>query len=151
MGRLVRAWPLYILVALLVAVLAACTQEVAPPAKPPHTVHMLIEPSPDNPQWFRDVEMPQGYDAYQLTELVTEGNLKATWYPAFRSHFVESLIGVENEGSNFWLSYLWNESSNEWEPLPVGADWFSVKDGHTLAWSYADTSKNPADPPTGRP
>ena len=112
---------------------------------------MLIEPDPDLPQWFRDVEVPQGYDAYQLTELVTGGDLEATWYPSFRSHLVESIRGVKNEGSRFWLVYLWDESNEEWTLLPVGADWFSLKDGHTLAWSYADTGQSPAHPPAGRP
>ena len=165
-SKVVRAWPIVVLLVLL-SVLSACGQEATPtptataaptpvptatptPA-PTDTVHMLIETSPDEAEWHRDVRVPQGYDAYQLTELVTKGEMKATWYPAYRSHFVESIMGVAGEGSSFWIAYLWDDSSDKWTSLPVGADWFSVKDGHTLAWVYTDTSVKPSLGPTSKP
>ncbi len=153
-----QLWPTATLaMAVSTAVLMGCneadttTPTLTPTLLPTHTVSMLIEAGPGNARWFRDVEVPQGYDAYQLTAQVTEGELEATWYPSLRSHFVESIIGVVNEGAYFWTIFLWDEFDEEWSPLPVGSDWFSVKDGHTLAWSYVDTTQQPSPPPSQRP
>ena len=62
--------------------------------------------------------MLKGTNAYELTEQVTESNLESTYYASFFSHFVESLVGVPNEGSNYWLIFQWNGSAEQWEPLP---------------------------------
>ena len=114
-------------------------------------VSLLVQVSDDDVRWFRDVEIPKDTNAYELTERVTEGDLEATYYAAFFSHFVEALMGVANEGSNYWLTFLWNESQEQWEPFPVGADLFSLKDGHVLAWSYTDTSVEPSQLPSVTP
>ena len=153
-----RLWLTAILAMVVsMAVLVSCdevdtsTPTLTPTPLPTHTVSMLIEVSPDDARWFRDVEIPQGYDAYQLTEQVTAGELEATWYPSLRAHFVESIIGVANEGDSFWIIFLWDEFNEEWSPLMVGSDWFSVKDGHTLAWNYVDTTQQPSHPPSQLP
>ena len=99
-------------------------------------------------RWFRDFEVLKGTNAYELTEQVTEGDLESTYYASFFSHFVESIVGVPIDGSNFWLIFQWNGSAEQWEPLPVGADLFSLKDGHVLAWSYTDTSLDPQPVPS---
>ena len=114
-------------------------------------VSLLIEVSEDDVRWFRDVEVPKGTNAYEFTEIVTEGDLESTYYAAFFSHFVESLLGVASEGPNYWLTFLWSDSQAQWEPLPVGADLFSLKDGHVLAWSFTDTSVEPGQLPSVTP
>ena len=101
--------------------------------------------------WFRDFEVLKGANAYELTEQATEGDLESTYYASFFSHFVESIMGVANEGANYWLIYQWNDSAEQWEPLPVGADLFSLKDGHVLAWSYTDTSLEERQLPSVNP
>ncbi len=143
------------MVALLLVATAACSQSgnaAAPTATPQTTikVSMLIQSSPTDAKWFRNVEVAKGTNAYELTEKVTQGNLKANYYPAYRSHFVDAMLGVANKGANYWLIYLWNESDKKWESLPVGADLYSLKDGHVLAWYYTDTSKQ-GDLPTSTP
>jgi len=109
-------------------------------------VSLLVHVNENDVRWFRDVEVPHGTNGYELTEIVTEGNLESTYYPAFFSHFVESLFGIANQNPHFWLTYLWNEGQQQWEPLPVGADLFSLKNGHFLAWSYTDNSQQPSRP-----
>ena len=121
-------------------------------APPPNIqVSMLIHVAEDDARWFRDVEAPKGANAFELTEQVTEGNLQATYYAAYYSHFVESMVGVPNEAPHYWLVFLWNSSTGQWEPLSVGADLFSLKDGHVLAWSYTDTSMDPQRVPSVKP
>ena len=141
------------------AVIAGCQEEAAPTATqaptatplPTIQVSMLIHVSEDDVRWFRDFEVLKGTNAYELTEQVTEGNLESTYYASFFSHFVESLVGVPSEGSNFWLIFQWNAPAEQWEPLPVGADLFSLKDGHVLAWAYTDTSIEPQPVPSVTP
>ena len=142
MESLTRRWPpvaILFLLAVVAAALVGCGDDE--PTDPAATVRasMLIHVNQQDEHWFRDVEVPKGTDAYALTELVSEGEIEADWYPLYRSHFVNSLLGVTNQAPHFWLIYRWSEANEAWEPLPVGADLFSVKEGHVLAWAYADT------------
>ena len=114
-------------------------------------VSLLIHVSEDDVRWFRDFEVLKGANAYELTEQATEGELESTYYASFFSHWVESIMDVPNEAPNYWLIFQWNASSEQWEPLPVGADLFSLKDGHVLAWSYTDTSVEPQPVPAVNP
>ena len=104
--------------------------------------NMLLQGEEAKPEWFRGIEIPEGTDVYGLTQIVTEGNIKSTFYPEYKSHFVEGIKGIENRPPYYWMIYMWNEATEKWEPLPVASDFFSVKDGHTFGWHYTDTSKS---------
>ena len=127
--------------------------EATPTATPLPTIQvsLLIHFSESDVRWFRDVEARNGANAYELTEQVTEGELESTYYASFFAHFVEEIMGVANEGSTYWAIFLWNASQSQWEPLPVGADLFSLKDGHVLAWAYTDSSAEPKQTPSVKP
>ncbi len=108
---------------------------------------VLIEADASAPDWRRDVEAPKGTDGYELLDLAVDGDLEADWFPEFRAHFVKEILGVAPEGSEFWGVFLWNEGNGAWEPLPVGADLFSVKDGHVMAWALVEyDAENPQLP-----
>ena len=147
--RAVQALGLLAVVGLLLA-LAACGTKVDNPTPTPVPttikVSMLIQSSEQDARWFRNVEVAKGTDAYELTEKVTQGDLRSTYSALYRSHFVDSILGVENKNPKFWLIYGWSEPEKKWEPLPVGADLYSLKDGHILAWYYADTTNEGALP-----
>ena len=140
------------------AIVAGCqeappTATLAPTVTPLPTIEvsLLVHVNEDDARWYRDFEVLKGTNAYELTEQATDGNLESTYYASFFSHFVESLVGVPNEGNNYWLIFQWNASAEQWEPLPVGADLFSLKDGHVVAWSYTDTSLDPQPLPSVKP
>ena len=150
--------------ALLLAALALAAAAVAPacvgidvvltadePSAPPVTASVLVEPSADAARWFRDVEVPAGTDGYELLEAVTEGDLEAEWFPEFRSHFVTGILAAAAEGSAFWGVFVWNETNGSWEPLPVGADLFSVKDGHVMGWALVEFDPDDPQLPVGTP
>ena len=130
----------------LVLALTACGTEQKAAEPSTIKVTMLIQSSENDARWFRDVSVPKGTNAYELTEQVTNGNVQADYYAAYRSHFVNAILGVENKNPDFWLIYVWSEPQGKWEPLPVGADLYSLKDGHILAWYYADTTNEGAVP-----
>lgn len=142
---------LFLLVLFLTPVLVGCRRAEVKPTVETYTVSLLVQVSKEDIRWFRDVVVPKGTNAFELTQQVTKGDLKAKWFSQYRSHFVEAIFGVENKGKNFWLTWLWDEGEKKWTPLPVGADLFSLKNGHVLAWSYADTSREPTPPPAVTP
>ncbi len=150
---------LWLLGVLLAAVLTACSPAATPTSAPLPTatpiptvkVSMLVQVSETDQRWFRNVVVNKGTNAYELTEKVTEGKLKSQWYPIYRSHFIESIFDVAGKGNNYWLSYVWDESEKKWTSLPVGADLYSLHDGHVLAWAYVDTAANPPKVPASTP
>ena len=79
------------------------------------------------------------------------GNLEADWFPEFRSHFVKAIGGTAPEGAEFWGVFLWNEHSAGWEPLPVGADLLSVKDGHVIGWALVEFDPDQPQLPVSLP
>lgn len=139
--------PLLLLLAAALAV-GACSSDDEPALSISAT--LLVEERGEA-QWFRDVEVPKGTDGYELLELATDGQVEADWYPEYRSHFVNAILGAPSESPYFWLTFVWNETSEAWEPLPVGADLFSVKEGHVLAWALLDTSAEEPQTPASRP
>ena len=137
-------------VLLLSAVFAGCAgSDVASQAEAVETIkaNMLIQVEDTDSRWFRNVEVPKGSDAYQLTEAATGGDVNATFYPDLHAHFIEGILGTESAPPKYWLIWLWNDFDGKWEVLPVGADFYSVKDGQTFAWYYVDTTEEGKPPP----
>ena len=151
--------------ALLGAALALAATVVAPgcgggidvvvpadePSAPPITVSVLVEPAADEARWFRDVEVPEGTDGYELLEAVTQGDLVAEWYPEFRSHFVSAVLGTAPAGDAFWGVFVWSEANDSWEPLPVGADLYSLKNGHVMGWAVVEFDPDAPQLPVSTP
>ena len=138
----------FLVVLSLLLILPGCGEGEETPEAETISVSMLIQVEDKDTRWFRDVSVPKGTDAWELTEQVTEGDIKANYFPMYRSHFVDAIFGVENENPKFWLIYIWSEPQSKWESLPVGADLFSLKEGHILAWYYTDTSEMTVPPVT---
>ena len=137
-----------LLLAATVAV-AACSEDAPTPEL--ISASLLIEADPASPQWYEDLSLNKGVDGYELLEAATGGDIESEWYPEYRSHFVQTILGVAPEGSQYWSVFVWNETAADgagaWEPLPVGADLFSVKDGHVLGWALVEYDPdNPALP-----
>ena len=135
-------------IAALAAVAACAPVEID---APPITASVLVEPSAERARWFRDVEVQNGTDGYELLEAVTDGNLEAKWFPEFRSHFVTGILGIVPGGDESWGVFVWSETNGSWEPLSVGADLFPVEDGHVMGWALVgydpDTPQLPVSAP----
>lgn len=141
------------LAALLLFAGFAVRCDSSPPETAPALIEasVLIEADASAPDWRRDVEAPKGVDGYELLDLAVDGDLEADWFPEFRAHFVKEILGVAPEGSEFWGVFLWNEGNGAWEPLPVGADLFSVKDGHVMAWALVEYDPENPQLPSSAP
>jgi hypothetical protein len=134
-----------------VLLLAACGDDKTSVPVPPITASILIEPNADDPRWLRDVVVAKGTDGYELLEAAVDGEMAAEWYPEFRSHFVTEIQGIAAEGSAFWGVFLWNEGTEGWEPLPIGADLFSVKQGHAMGWALVEFDQDNPQVPVSTP
>ena len=128
-----------------------CGSSAPETAPAPISASVLIEADASAPDWRRDVEASKGIDGYELLDLAVDGDLEADWFPEFRAHFVKEILGVAPEGSEFWGVFLWNEGNAAWEPLPVGADLFSVKDGHVMAWALVEYDPENPQLPSSAP
>lgn len=138
MTILSRLTLLTVLALLSLGALAACGSTAAvPEGTEPQTItaSVLVEASADEPQWLRDVEVEAGADGYELLEAAVDGELVADWYAEYQSHFVQEILGTAPEGDLFWGFFLWNDQTGGWEPVPTGADGFSVEDGHIVGWA----------------
>ena len=149
-----RLWAVAAALSLLAAMAAAVAGcgSPAPTATPaPIRATILVEADEAAPNWYRDIEATKGVDGYKLLEMAVDGDLEADWFPEFRAHFVKAILGAAPEVSEFWGVFIWNAESGAWEPLPVGADLFSVEDGHIMAWAIvefdADNLRLPVNTP----
>ena len=114
------------------------------------TAHLLIE-ADAYPRWYRGLEVIDGTDGYELLEIALDGEIESEWFPEYRSHFVKTILTVEPKGAEFWGVFVWNETTSGWEPLPIGADLFSVKDGHVMAWALVEYNPDQPQLPTSVP
>ena len=115
------------------------------------TATVLIEPSSDEPQWFRDVEVTEETNGYELLETAVDGQLESQWHAEFNSHFISSILGEAPEGSAFWGSFKWNEDAGRWESMTVGADLYEVQDGDVLGWAIVEYSESNPQFPAAEP
>ena len=118
---------------------------------PPITASVLVEPLEGSEKWFMDVSVPKGTDGYELLEAAVDGQLESEWYAEFRSHFVGSILDNEPIDSQFWGVFVWDEANLAWNPLPVGADLFSVKEGHIMGWALVEYDPESPQVPISTP
>ena len=109
---------------------------------------LLVHLNDDDVRWFRNVEIAEGTNAYEFTELIAQDNMESIYHASMFSHLVVSLFGTKNEEPHYWIIFLWDVSRDRWGPLQVGADLFSLKDGYVLAWAYTEYSQDPIDLPS---
>ena len=149
-----RLWGALVLVSLL-ALVAACGSsdgaEDAAETGQAITATLLVEADSSDPRWTRELEVPKGTDGYEFLDAAVGGEIESDWFPEFRSHFVKSIQGIEPEGAQFWGVFVWNEGSEGWEPLPVEADLFSVKQGHVMAWALVEYDPDSQQLPVSTP
>ena len=149
MNKIVEA----LAVSISLVLLSACvTTEISVPvSKSSIYVSVLIQFEEGKSEWYADVEIDEGFNAYQLIDYLSKGDLISTYHDKFLAHFIESIFGIPNQDSYYWLAFLWNSTLEKWELLSVGADLFVLKGGEVLAWSYTDTNKTPISLPISPP
>ncbi len=111
-------------------------------------VDMLMNYGNGTKMWHNDTRIPIGFNLYNVTVLITEGRIEATYYPQFQSHFITKIDGVgggedPDKITWAWIAWHFNKASGSWETYEVSADGAFPTDGDKLAWYYQDTSNYP--------
>ncbi|MER3601440.1 MAG: hypothetical protein C4339_01850 [Nitrososphaerota archaeon] len=104
------------------------------------SVSLLIDYGNGTRAWFNGTSVSLGASFYDLTLLITGGNVNASWYPQYGSHFVLAINGVGAPGNPFtkkgWYWISWVFTGGRWQMQPVGPDLFLLDDGMIVAWKY---------------
>ena len=104
--------------------------------------------------WHNGTRLPMGVNFYNVTVLVSDGRLDATYYPEYQSHFILSIngVGVGDDPDKLywaWIAWFFDQELGEWMHYDVSVDMVYPKEGDTLAWYFEDTSNYPDyEPPT---
>jgi hypothetical protein len=98
--------------------------------------------------WHNGTRLPMGVNFYNVTVLVSDGRLDATYYPEYQSHFISSIngVGVGDDPDKLywaWIAWFFDEGLGEWVNYDVSADLVYPKEGDILAWYFEDTSNYP--------
>lgn len=103
-----------------------------------------------NRVWHNETLVPVGWTLFNLTLKMAEGDVDYGFgeYGAF----VNAIKGVglkkdETHQSYFWLWWRFDPVKRSWVMGESSSDFYHLRDGDTLAWSYSDTSKFPDIPP----
>ena len=109
---------------------------------------VLIDFGNDTSRWYNNTRILPGWNLYEVTLILTKGEMEAQWFPQYGSHFVTGIGGVRNSESAFWFFWTYDEDSS-WQVAPVGSDQITVLDGSVYAWTYCGIDQSFS--PTCRP
>ena len=85
--------------------------------------------------WYNSTNVSPGTNFFVETQIITGGDINATYYPEYQSHLVTAINNVGNTNSLYW--YLWTYNSTAlWQQASVGPDLLPVYNGSIFAWSY---------------
>lgn len=96
-------------------------------------------------RWFNDTHVPVGWNFYNLTVFLANGNVESTYYPSFQEHYIDAINGIRNDNSFYWHLWLFCNKDQAWAFSSVGADNIGLSNDKTVAWYYA--SYNDGSPP----
>lgn len=117
------------------------------------SVNMLINYGNGTLAWDNGTMVPATWNFFNVTTLVTGGNIGAVFFASFGSHFVYSINGVGCPASNIFCAEAWSFwvlTGFCWELAQVGVDQIAVSQGKTVAWFLTSVTTFGETPPTGK-
>jgi hypothetical protein len=91
--------------------------------------------------WYNDTRVDPTWNLYIVTQVVTKGNLNATWYPAYGEHFITAIYGVGDTSSKSWFEWNWSSSAG-WQNPSVGPDLIPIANNSVFAWTFCGENSN---------
>jgi hypothetical protein len=85
--------------------------------------------------WFNVTNVQPGTNLYVETQIIAGGQVNATYYPQYHSHFVTAINNLGDTNSLYWLLWTYNKTAL-WQQAGSGPDLLSVSNGSIYAWSY---------------
>ncbi len=110
---------------------------------PGENVRVLVDFGNRTRLWF-NATVPHGWNYYNVTYKVTEGDMSATWfgYP-IQSYFIYKILGFGCDPnqlacSGYWNLWVWNETGHCWNYSDEGVDLLQVSKVTTVAWHFSN-------------
>lgn len=116
------------------------------------TVNVLFNYGNGTLVWVNNTSVPSNWNYYNVTNLVTSGDIGAVFFSSFRSHFVYSIHGVGCPASNIFCDQAWAFWTLDgicWDLPFVGVDEVPVSQATTVAWFLNPVASFGENPPTG--
>lgn len=115
------------------------------------SVNLLIDYGNGTLEWHNGTTVPSNWNFFNVTNLVTNGNIASVFFAFFGSHFVYIINGVGCPTvfncDNSWS--LWTLNGACWNLPSVGVDQIPVSKGATVAWFFTPVATFGEIPPTG--
>jgi hypothetical protein len=103
-----------------------------------YSTFVLIDYGNGTKMWYNDTRVGVGWNLYNVTLAVTNGNVNATCCE-FGSHFVTGINGLQGNKNEYWSLWTYN-STALWQMAQVGADEITVQNKTVFGWIYCGTT-----------
>lgn len=116
------------------------------------SVNVLLNYGNGTLVWYNQTSVPSSSNFFNVTELITKGNLGAFFFASFGSHFVYSINGVGCPASNIFCDQawgLWTLDGICWDLAFTGVDMIPVTQTTTIAWYLTPAATSGENPPIG--
>ena len=110
--------------------------------------NILVDYGNGTSDWYNNTAIQPGWNLYITMQVITNGQIDATYYPSLGEHFVTGLNGVQQTSSVSWWLWTYNSSAS-WQPAQSGADQIQVLNNSIYAWTFcgSTSSGNPVCTP----
>jgi len=85
--------------------------------------------------WNNVTNVQPGTNLYVETQIITGGNINATYYPQYQSHLVTAINNVGSTISMYWFLWTYNLTAS-WQQASLGPDEIPVSNNSVFAWSF---------------
>ena len=99
-------------------------------------VNVLIDYGNGTREWYNETQIPIGATLLNATEEVAKVNYTVYSFGVF----VTAINGKGGDPNYYWMWYIWNSTTAQWEPGAVGANAFILHHGDIVAWVYEKSS-----------
>jgi hypothetical protein len=109
------------------------------------TVNTLLNFGNGTSIWFNESSVPVGWNFYNLTLYIANGNVVSTWDADFHEHYITGIDGTVSGGNSGYYWALWQFCNNDraWLYSSLGADDITLSNNQTMAWRWSDQTNPP--------
>jgi hypothetical protein len=109
------------------------------------TVNTLLNFGNGTSKWFNESSVPVGWNFYNLTIYIANGNVVSTWDADFHEHYITGIDGIVSRSNSAYYWALWQFCNNDraWLYSNLGADDIIMSENQTMAWYWSDQTNPP--------
>lgn len=99
--------------------------------------------------WANNTKIPNGWNFYNLTVLLTNGNVRTDNYTfvGVQEHQILEINGVPQTSTLYWSLWKFCPTHNAWDWSDVGADEIAMSNGGIYGWYFQNYNSQNAPVP----